>query len=114
MKVFFQPILSKEEWDSGVLSSFMVYRDYLNAKIDFPNHTIAAYAYHEIEDPTFVDDEDDKTTTYYVDIPELKSDGTPSSAWRNIKTFKVYEEALQYVQDYFGADDQGRVKLISY
>lgn len=58
--VIFQPILTDTEWAASELSSFMVYRELKNAKKDFPNKEIGAYFFDDIEDPTFVDGEEDK------------------------------------------------------
>lgn len=58
---YYQPILSNLEWESGELASFMVYKHYENAKRDYPHHTIGAYQEGDIEEPTFVD-ENDKLT----------------------------------------------------
>jgi hypothetical protein len=54
-KFYYQPELSVEEWESGKLASFQVYRDWLNAKKDYPNHNIKMYSGNDIEEPTFVD-----------------------------------------------------------
>jgi hypothetical protein len=107
-QVFYQPILSQEEWESGVLSSFMVYRDLMNAKVEFPKHQIAVYFEGEIEDPTIVDDEDFRTATYVVDIPNEHS-----AEWINVAEFKTREEAIDFAQSRFGADENGMISLIS-
>jgi hypothetical protein len=107
-KVIFQPVLTKEEWETGELSSFMVYRSLANAKQDYPKHVIAAYVEGEIEDPTFVDDIDERTPTFYVDIPSSSSE-----EWINIESFKTRPEAIAYAQARFGADENGMVSLIS-
>jgi hypothetical protein len=54
-RVYYQPELSVTEWESGKLASFQVYRDWLNAKKDYPNHNIIMYSGNDIEQPTFVD-----------------------------------------------------------
>lgn len=107
-QVFYQPILSKEEWEKGELPSFGVYRELANAKEDYPKHDIAAYEEGDIENPTFVDDEDQRTVTYYVDIPNSNSE-----EWISIESFKTREEAIAYAIEKFGADVDGNVSLIS-
>lgn len=107
-QVYYQPILTQEEWESGVLSSFEVYRDLKNAKMDFPKHQIAVYIEGEIQDPTIIDDEDCRTTTFVVDIPNKYS-----AEWINIEEFKTREAAIAFVQQRFGADENGMVSLIS-
>ena len=77
MRVYYQPVLTKEEWETSELFSFMVYRSLANAKQDYPKHIIAAYVEGEIENPTFVDDMDERTLTFYVDIPSSESEGLP-------------------------------------
>lgn len=52
----YQPVLSKEEWETGKLPSFGVYHSLKKAKEDYPKHTIAAYLEGEIEEPTYMDD----------------------------------------------------------
>lgn len=54
-KVMYQPILSKEEWETGKLPSFGVYHSLKKAKEYYPKHTIAAYLEGEIEEPTYMD-----------------------------------------------------------
>lgn len=105
--VYYQPILNKEEWEEGILNSFDVYREYRNAKEDFPNHIIAAYSGDDIEEPSFIDDE--RSITFYVDIPQLDSE-----EWLNVETFKTRHEAIEFAKERFGADENGMVRLVSY
>lgn len=51
----YQPVLSKEEWETGKLPSFGVYHSLKKAKEDYPKHIIAAYLEGEIEEPTYMD-----------------------------------------------------------
>ncbi len=44
---------------------------------------------------------------FLIDLPN--KDGK----WDEVGSYDTYEEALEYVQTYYGADKQGRVKLIS-
>ena len=54
-RAYYQPVLSKEEWESGKLSSFQVYRNHENAVKDYPNHEIKLYNGDDIENYAFVD-----------------------------------------------------------
>ena len=108
-QIFYQPILTPDEWTKGELSSFMVYRQLANAKADYPSHQIAAYEEGDIEDPTFVDDEDDRTQTFYIDVPPVN--GQPE--WHNVESFKTREEAIEFAKEKFGADENGMVCLLS-
>lgn len=47
---------------------------------------------------------------YFVDVPNSDD---PDKAWVNLGTFDSYEAALEYVKSTFGADDNGRIGLIS-
>lgn len=105
--LIFQPILTVEEWETGDLASFMVYRYYDNAREDYPKHTIAVYDISEIVDPTFVDDEDERTLDFIVDVPD--TDGK----WIEVDTFKTKDEAISYAMNKFGADKDGNINLIS-
>ena len=112
--VFYQPNLTDTEFASGSLASFMVYREYANAKADYPNNEILAYTADDIEEPTFVDDEDfTQINEFYVDIPQLKGDGTPSDEMRNVATFKTKEEAIEYAKLNFGADENGLISIVN-
>lgn len=51
-------------------------------------------------------------TTYSIDIPQCFN-GKPIDEWRAITEFKTWEEALQYAQEHFGADENGMICLIS-
>ena len=106
----YQPILTEKEWSEGDLFSFMVYRCLKNAKEDYPNHPIAAFLEGEIENPTFVDDIDDRTVTFYVDIP---NPNLKSEEWISIKSFKTEIEAIEFAMEKFNANNQGMVSLIS-
>lgn len=106
-EVFYQPIMSGKELEKHDLASFMVYRNYENAKQDFPDIPIGAFTEDDIENPTFID-EDDRTVTFYVDIPQEGTD-----EWKNIESFKNREDAIAFAQEKFGADENGMVSLIS-
>jgi hypothetical protein len=106
--VFYQPILTDTEFAQQELASFMVYRSFENAKKDFPDKTIGAFTEDEIEEPTFIDDEDDRTPTYYVDIPQADKE-----EWYNVDSFKSKQEALAFAKEKFGADENGMISLLS-
>ncbi len=111
--IYYQPILTPQEWESGVLNSFDVYRELKNAKGDFPKHTIAAYEDGDIEEPRFIDDLDERTITFYVDIPKVDGDGKPSQEWYTVESFRTKQDAIDFAKEHFGADDNGMVSLIS-
>ena len=50
--------------------------------------------------------------TYYVDIPQCIN-GIPSDEWRTVEYFRTEKEAIKFAQEYFGANEQGKVSLIS-
>lgn len=45
---------------------------------------------------------------YAVDIPQLDRE-----EWINVNYFSTKKEAIKYAQEHFGADDKGRINLIS-
>lgn len=45
---------------------------------------------------------------FALDIPQLNDD-----AWQNVSYFETLEEAIKYAQEHFGADDAGRITLVS-
>lgn len=47
-------------------------------------------------------------TDYYVDIPSSRSE-----CWLNVGQFEAQEDALAFVRRQYGADDKGRVQLIT-
>lgn len=47
--------------------------------------------------------------TFYVDIPPTNG----RSEWNNVKQFYSKPDALKYAKEHFGADDQGRISIIS-
>ncbi len=49
---------------------------------------------------------------YYVDIPQLFN-GKPSDEWRSVKEFKTRKAAINYAKKHFGADDDGKVSLVT-
>ena len=59
------------------------------------------------------DDIIDEELHFAVDIPKIGEVGTPSEEWYCVDYFKTKQEALQFVQDKFGADENGMISLIS-
>lgn len=55
-------------------------------------------------------EDEEKNEGYFVDIPNSSD---PESYWINIKSFPTKEEAITYVKNTFGGDDEGRIKLIT-
>ena len=47
---------------------------------------------------------------YSVDIPNACN---LTGSWVDIGTFGSREEAIQYVQNLFGADEEGKINLVS-
>ena len=56
-----------------------------------------------------VDDEDDRTPTYYVDIPPTNG----SDEWTIVESFKYRPDAIAFATERFNADENGMVSLIS-
>jgi hypothetical protein len=55
----------------------------------------------------------DTSITFFVDIPKVNGDGSPSGEWFNVESFEDKQAAIDYVMKHFGADEEGRVSLIS-
>jgi hypothetical protein len=51
--------------------------------------------------------------TYYVDIPTSEAIGDPEGAFQNVAVFHTHKEAIEFAQREFGADNQGRVQLVT-
>jgi len=47
---------------------------------------------------------------YYVDVPNA---ALPDEAWITLASFDTKEEAVEYTQHYFLADEEGNINLIS-
>jgi len=45
---------------------------------------------------------------YYVDIPQLDRE-----EWVNVDTFTSKEEAIKFAQEEFGADEEGRIQIVT-
>lgn len=48
---------------------------------------------------------------WYVDIPP--AEGTCCSDWKNVGTFGTEQEAIKFAMEQYGADDEGKVCLIT-
>lgn len=48
-----------------------------------------------------------------IDIPKVESNGEPSESWYCVEYFKTREAALAYAKEYFGADEDGKICLLS-
>ena len=108
--LFFRPILTQDEIMLYNFSQNQVYREYDNAKNDYPKHKIEAILCPENEH--IIDDLDGRSRTFYVDIPKMPGDGEEQE-YVNVQTFKVRQDAIDFARDVFGADDNGMVCLIS-
>lgn len=49
---------------------------------------------------------------YWVDIPQAPNPHG-ENYWKSVAEFDTMEEAIAFTQEHFGADDQGRVSLIT-
>jgi hypothetical protein len=51
--------------------------------------------------------------TFYVDIPAIDCVGNPDGAFKPVAAFSSREEAIKFCQEHFGADEKGRVCLVT-
>lgn len=51
--------------------------------------------------------------TWYVDIPSEAAVDDPEGPFINVGTFDTKEAAIAFAKDKFGADDEGKVCLVS-
>jgi hypothetical protein len=107
--VYYQPRLSDEEWATGKLSSFEVYRHYEHCKEDYPDNIIDRYVGSEIENHSYVDDEDYRSQEFFVDMPNHDDSGDSSNMYA---TF-CEEDARVFAQVHFGADENGFINILS-
>jgi hypothetical protein len=49
----------------------------------------------------------------YVDIPTASCVGDADGSFKNIGTFATRKEAIDFCREHFGADEEGRVSLVS-
>jgi hypothetical protein len=108
-KIYFKPLLDGDANIAGY-SKIGVYRYYENAKGDFYEYRVEAIEIEENDLPLYVilDDEEGITPTYFLDIPNSKS-----NEWINIRAFKTRQEAIALARELFDADENGMVCLIS-
>ena len=52
-------------------------------------------------------------STVYVDIPTLDCVTNDDGAFQPVTTFETRAEAIKFCQEHFGADEQGRVALVT-
>lgn len=57
--------------------------------------------------------EDEYKMKHAVDIPKHPMNWEVEGEWENVEYFETYEEALHYTQETFGADDEGKISIIS-
>lgn len=50
---------------------------------------------------------------FYVDIPSVQATPTSEGSFKNVATFHSYTEAVAFATTAFGADEEGKVDLIS-
>lgn len=55
--------------------------------------------------------DDDLEHRFAVDIPHV--DRIDSGEWTNLETFATREEAIKWAMEKLGADDMGRISVIS-
>lgn len=53
-------------------------------------------------------DLDEETSKFAVDIPQADRQD-----WLNVASFPTKEEAIQFAKEKFGADDEGKIQLIT-
>jgi hypothetical protein len=106
---YYQPRLNDEEFEKHDLTSSDVYREFDNAREEFPNTIIDKFVGSEIENHTFVDDENHETPTYYVDVPKLSD----FQEFINIYSTHHRPDALLFARLFLHADENGMISLIS-
>lgn len=47
---------------------------------------------------------------YTVDVPPHTN---PNNSWVEVESFETEAEAIQFVKDNYGGDDQGRISIVS-
>lgn len=99
--VYYQPILTTEEWETGNLPSFGVYKYFENAKLDYPDKVIAAYSGNDIEEPT------------YMDVENYVKD---EIVYETKVTFQdILDNAPQTVKDYYnGLSEDGKISFVEH
>lgn len=51
--------------------------------------------------------------TFYVDLPTEDCIGNEDGVWKNVTTCSTFQEAIAFAQKNFGADEHGRVCLVT-
>ena len=60
------------------------------------------------------DDDDEDDFPVWIDVPNPHCDLTdPEAAWVNVQTFDNREEAIEWAKEHLGADDQGRIQVVT-
>jgi hypothetical protein len=54
-----------------------------------------------------------ESTQYWVDIPTEDCIDNPGGAFKNVAVRATREAAIQFAQQHFGADEEGRICLVS-
>ena len=57
--------------------------------------------------------QEDEQDNFYVDIPDVPTTDTSEGSYKNVVTFHSYAEAVEFAATAFGADEEGRVELVS-
>jgi len=57
--------------------------------------------------------QEDEQDNFYVDIPDVPTTDTSEGSYKNVATFHSYAEAVEFAATAFGADEEGRVELVS-
>ena len=55
----------------------------------------------------------DALCCFYVDIPTEECVNNVNGAWKNVAHCSTREEAINFAREHFGADEEGRVCLVS-
>jgi len=50
---------------------------------------------------------------YWVDIPQKSNIGDNDGAYLNVAEFKTRQEAIAFAREHFGADETGKVSLVT-
>jgi len=51
---------------------------------------------------------------FYVDIPQEECVENPEHEWLNVGVFDTKAEAIAWAKQTFGADDEGKIQLVSF
>ena len=49
----------------------------------------------------------------WVDLPTEECIDNPDGAFKNVATFATKAEAIAFAREHFGADEEGRISLVS-